>query len=573
MMEEHDLLEERRDNRPRSNTWPLPEPPSIPTEPVNSAELPEQTSTTSLVRTVLNDGPKKSSRKNAWGNLSYADLITQAIQSSPEKRLTLAEIYEWMVHTIPYFKDKGDSNSSAGWKNSIRHNLSLHNKFIRVQNEGNGKSSWWMLNPDAKPGKTVRRPRSGSLDSAPKSEGRKRGRTKKEKIKEIGDRPGSPSVGKNGTRLLNRSSSPGNVSPTSTSIEVLLPDSLPPHLSDSFGRPRTSSNASTHSSNPGRLSPIHDQDEFDDHLDEDGMSPCGGNMANSSTPNPATDELIKTLEERMSFEQFESPAIEQSRSPVSMISRGDTSPINEMHSPSTPMSTGYDTGYDSSGYLANHQPQQNHGIYAPMTVSPSGFTNVPSQQVTFHSHNGYPEMQQQQPTEQQQQNLLRQFNREALGETEMDVQPSPVIYTSLGQNYNQNIGLSHSHNSVNPNPAFTETYFQSLSGANPSILINNNSSPMQTTTSQHQQNPLVMNAYNARMGSQNPEMTIGGRYPFPSDLDGFYDGFTAEEFDCDVQSIIQSEMGDGGFDCLNFDQLVAAQTANTPVSVGEMRLF
>ena len=59
---------------------------------------------------------KSSSRRNAWGNLSYADLITQAIQSSPEGRLTLSQVYEWMVVNIPYFKDKGDSNSSAGWK-------------------------------------------------------------------------------------------------------------------------------------------------------------------------------------------------------------------------------------------------------------------------------------------------------------------------------------------------------------------------------------------------------------------------------------------------------------------------
>ena len=64
-----------------------------------------------------NGGSKKSSsRRNAWGNLSYADLITQAIQSSPEGRLTLSQVYEWMVQNIPYFKDKGDSNSSAGWK-------------------------------------------------------------------------------------------------------------------------------------------------------------------------------------------------------------------------------------------------------------------------------------------------------------------------------------------------------------------------------------------------------------------------------------------------------------------------
>jgi len=63
---------------------------------------------------------KGSSRRNAWGNLSYADLITQAINSSPEKRLTLSQIYEWMVHNVPYFKDKGDNNSSAGWKVSVR---------------------------------------------------------------------------------------------------------------------------------------------------------------------------------------------------------------------------------------------------------------------------------------------------------------------------------------------------------------------------------------------------------------------------------------------------------------------
>lgn len=111
--------------------------------------------------------PRKSSssRRNAWGNLSYADLITKAIESSAEKRLTLSQIYEWMVKSVPYFKDKGDSNSSAGWKNSIRHNLSLHSKFIRVQNEGTGKSSWWMLNPEGgKSGKSPRR-RAASMDN------------------------------------------------------------------------------------------------------------------------------------------------------------------------------------------------------------------------------------------------------------------------------------------------------------------------------------------------------------------------------------------------------------------------
>uniref|UniRef100_A0A0K0CSR0 Fork-head domain-containing protein n=1 Tax=Angiostrongylus cantonensis TaxID=6313 RepID=A0A0K0CSR0_ANGCA len=62
---------------------------------------------------------KSTTRRNAWGNLSYADLITQAIMQSPDKRLTLSQVYEWMVQNVPYFRDKGDSNSSAGWKVSF----------------------------------------------------------------------------------------------------------------------------------------------------------------------------------------------------------------------------------------------------------------------------------------------------------------------------------------------------------------------------------------------------------------------------------------------------------------------
>ena len=77
-------------------------------------------------------GNKIQNRKNAWGYCSYADLITMALQRAPSKQMTLAEIYDWIVANIPFFKDKGDANSSVGWKNSIRHNLSLHDKFSRV---------------------------------------------------------------------------------------------------------------------------------------------------------------------------------------------------------------------------------------------------------------------------------------------------------------------------------------------------------------------------------------------------------------------------------------------------------
>lgn len=137
---------------------------------VSDTTAKQQNSTTSS-KTKLN-----TPRRNAWGNLSYADLISQAINSTNDKRLTLSEIYDWMVQHVPYFKDKGDSTSSAGWKNSVRHNLSLHSRFKRLQNEGTGKSSWWTINPEANVGKCARR-RAASMEAS-KFE-KKRGRAKK----------------------------------------------------------------------------------------------------------------------------------------------------------------------------------------------------------------------------------------------------------------------------------------------------------------------------------------------------------------------------------------------------------
>lgn len=103
--------------RARSNTWPLPRPENY-VEPDDSTgnKCPSGLPNVPVAPASGNAPKKNSSRRNAWGNLSYADLITQAITSSPEKRLTLSQIYEWMVQNVPYFKDKGDSNSSAGWK-------------------------------------------------------------------------------------------------------------------------------------------------------------------------------------------------------------------------------------------------------------------------------------------------------------------------------------------------------------------------------------------------------------------------------------------------------------------------
>ncbi len=53
--------------------------------------------------------------KNPWGDLSYSQLIEYAIESTPNKKLKLKEIYNWFIKYIPYFKEKAKQNIT-GWK-------------------------------------------------------------------------------------------------------------------------------------------------------------------------------------------------------------------------------------------------------------------------------------------------------------------------------------------------------------------------------------------------------------------------------------------------------------------------
>ncbi|KAL9978756.1 hypothetical protein ACROYT_G016311 [Oculina patagonica] len=92
-----------------------------------------------------------SNSGNPWGKGSYSDLITMALMSSPERKMTLDEIYRWISVNIPYFRNKGDEISSSGWKNSIRHTLCVRQKFVRLPRVTNGsvsRKSWWTINDD-----------------------------------------------------------------------------------------------------------------------------------------------------------------------------------------------------------------------------------------------------------------------------------------------------------------------------------------------------------------------------------------------------------------------------------------
>jgi len=59
---------------------------------------------------------------------TYAQMIRQAIIETEERQMTLNEIYNWFQNKFCFFRQNGPT-----WKNAVRHNLSLHKCFVRVE--------------------------------------------------------------------------------------------------------------------------------------------------------------------------------------------------------------------------------------------------------------------------------------------------------------------------------------------------------------------------------------------------------------------------------------------------------
>ncbi|KAM5289007.1 forkhead box protein O1 [Ctenodactylus gundi] len=490
--------------------------------------------------------PRKSSssRRNAWGNLSYADLITKAIESSAEKRLTLSQIYEWMVKSVPYFKDKGDSNSSAGWKNSIRHNLSLHSKFIRVQNEGTGKSSWWMLNPEGgKSGKSPRR-RAASMDSNSKfSKSRGRAAKKKASLQSgqegAGDSPGS--------QFSKWPASPGS------------------HSNDDFDnwstfRPRTSSNASTIS---GRLSPI--MTEQDDLGDGDVHSlvypPSAAKMASTlpSLSEISNPENMENLLDNLNL--LSSPtslAVSTQSPPGSMMQQTPcysfAPPNTSLNSPS-PNYQKYTYGQSSMSPLPQMSMQtlqDNKSSYGGLNQ----YNCAPGLLKELLTSDSPPHNDIMSPVDPG----VAQPNSRVLGQNVM-MAPNSVMPT---------YGSQASHNKMmNPTSHTHPGHAQQTSAVNGRALPHSAmphtsgmsrlppvKTPVQVPLS-HSMQMSALGGYSS-VSSCNAYGRVGVLHQekLPSDLDGVF----IERLDCDVESIIRNDLMDADTFDFNFDNVLPNQS-------------
>jgi len=84
----------------------------------------------------------KQKRKRNSSSLSYVAVIAHAILSSPRQRLPLCEIYRFIEERHPEFTE-----NRARWKNTVRHNLSLHDCFVRGEIASNRKGCNWRIHP------------------------------------------------------------------------------------------------------------------------------------------------------------------------------------------------------------------------------------------------------------------------------------------------------------------------------------------------------------------------------------------------------------------------------------------
>ncbi|XP_013401532.1 forkhead box protein O-like [Lingula anatina] len=478
-------------------------------------------------------------------------------------------------------------------QNSIRHNLSLHSRFMRIQNEGTGKSSWWVINPDAKPGKSPRR-RATSMDT--KAYEKKRGRVKK-KVEQLRQAlEGSPASSDGWVdsplhhqlspehfrpRASSNASSCGRLSPISAVYEPDLHENqVPPMSPIPWNDMGSSSNLSAPFNNSG-------QDRFADSLTDSmadmmklepgNMSPCmsaftgdqfdamngGGGSRNS--PMPPTFTTLTNVPNVSSFNNVGQTLGQFGPQPTSQQSNGYNNLQFGSNLPAPPpypetlrsspqhniISTTIQNGQmsETREFLDLDELNSSMGLYQPepimgdnpmLSTTGLGMQNQGRNlDFTLNNHSAFRNtnslnvvQQQQQPSQQPQRSP--QLQRAVQSQQQ---QHAPVNRVGLS------VGTDNSLlRQALQQPQTKQLQVPRISGSPTSLQMN---------TSNFMGNVANVNTVNMQQQQQ-----MGGQLQmFPNDIDLTLDSLQAEGIECDVDQVIRQELSiDGNLD-FTFDQL------------------
>ncbi len=112
------------------------------------AEKAEEDEKPKLKTKIIKEDPKDTSDPDTKPAYSYVAMIAMAIQESEEGKLKLCQIYEYIRKKFAYYRH----SKSKGWQNSIRHNLSLNECFVKLPSESGQqaherKGNFWTMDP------------------------------------------------------------------------------------------------------------------------------------------------------------------------------------------------------------------------------------------------------------------------------------------------------------------------------------------------------------------------------------------------------------------------------------------
>lgn len=119
----------------------------------SAASLNSQSSLTNVFGSTMNLGGSQHKKQQQGPavpekpSFSFPCLIGLALTSCESGRMSVSQIYDYITTRFPYFK-----TAKAGWKNSVRHNLSLNKFFCKLERKDDeqGKGSMWGIVPENK---------------------------------------------------------------------------------------------------------------------------------------------------------------------------------------------------------------------------------------------------------------------------------------------------------------------------------------------------------------------------------------------------------------------------------------